>query len=455
MSPVLISFRRPYETIRALSMSIETDPLAGFRRLVNRRARQFPAQWVDSKQFVEKSEFSSTVARLLRLSQEKELPATVKDSLRAVFEQKQAQRVQDLDAESLMALTGFPPAKALRALCVFFELIAHPGSQWPVPMMSSEEIEQCVRQTANPFDLLLHADVASVLDLGAGDLSFAGELVDLYVPELQRQNRRLVLHCLDRLHPHSKLGGPLHPEQDRLRALQEKVGSSFAFFGNQDMFDLRNLDEYGKLAPRYTIATCWAPATPTFAYEPARLSQSVIAMDLRRTKGAFRKTRFQGESALEVQHGERTLLFPSWKFEIVGPLALLGLLARRGSLCVLGSVDAQVFWEMLAQLLENPRYRPQDQAFTTENLPEIFGEIYQALERLPIGDSINLAELGAIRRQLPLGSPPASASHSTSFRYVRISRGATFRGIPASSTARKFSAMAEEVPPWFLTLIPT
>lgn len=440
-------------------MSIETDPVAGFRRLVNRRARQFPTQWEDSKRFIEKSEFPSTITRLLRLSQEKELPATIKESLRRVFEQIQAQRVQDLDGESLKALTGFPPAKALRALCVFFELIAHPSSQWPVPMMSSAEIEQHIRQTANPFDLLLHTDVASVLDLGAGDLSFADELVDLYVPELQRQNRRLLLHCLDRLHPRSKLGGPLHPEQDRLRALQEKTGPSFAFYGNQDMFDLRNLDEHGKLAPRYAIATCWAPATPTFAYEPARLSQSVIAEDLHRTKGSFRQTQFQGESALEVQHGDRALLFPSWKFEIVGPLALLSLLARRGSLCVLGSVDAQVFWELLAQLLEDPRYRLQDRPFTSANLPGIFGEIYRALDRLPIGDSIDLADLGALRHQFPLAGPSTSANHSTnsstnSFRYIRISRGATFPGIPASSTARKFSSMAEEVPPWFLTLIP-
>jgi len=444
-----------YETPIVLSMSPETNPLDEFRRLINRRARQFPAQWEASKQLVGESAFPATVARLLYLSQKQDLPAAIKESLRGVFAQKHAQRVQDLDGELLKALTGFQPAKALRALCVFFELIAHPGSQWPVPMMSSEEIEQHIRYTANPFDLLLCAKEASVLDLGAGDLSFASELVERYVPELQRQNRQLVLHCLDRLDPHSKLGGPLHPERDKLRMLKERLGSTFSFFGNQDMFDLRNLDELGKLAPRYTIATCWAPATPTFAYEPTRLSQVVIAEDLSRTKGFFRHIRFRGESALEVQHGDRALLFPPWKFEIIGPLSLLGLLARRGSLCILGSVDAQVFWEFLAQLLDKPRYRPQDQPFTTANLPEIFGEIYRVLNRLPISDSVNLAELGALRRRLPLPGPSASANHSIdAFRYVRISRGATFPGIPASSTAKKFSAMTEEVPPWFLTLIP-
>jgi hypothetical protein len=114
-----------------------------------------------------------------------------------------------------------------------------------------------------------------------------------------------------------------------------------------------------------------------------------------------------------------------------------------------------VFWELLAQLLDDPRYRPPDQLFTTPNLPEVFGEIYERLERLLPGDSVSLAELGTLRRQLPLAGPSTGMDHSThAFRYVGIRRGATFPGIPASSTARKFSAMSEEFPPWFLTLIP-
>lgn len=436
-------------------MSAQTDPIAEFRNLVNRRARQSPTQWDHSRQLIEKDVFPSTLERLLRLCQEKELPSTIKEQLQRAFRQG-AQRVQDLEGGALKMLTGLPPTKALRALCIYFELIEHPGSQWPVPTMASEEIEQYIRRTDNPFDLLCQSDVASVLDLGAGDLSFASELVDRYLPELQQQNRTLVLHCLDRLHPDSKLGGALHPEQNRIRTLQEKLGPSFGFFGNQDMFDLRNLDDHGKLALRYTIVTCWAPATPTFAYEPTRLSERVIDEDLRRTKGSFRQTRFKGEPALEVQHGARALLFPSWKFEILGPLALLGLVAHRGSLCVLGAVDAQVFWEILAQLLEDSRYRPQDQPFTPAGLPKIFGEIYRALDELPLGNSISLADLGTLRSQLPaVLSLPETGRSAYSFRHIRIRRGATFPGIPASSTARKFSSMTEEAPPWFITLIPT
>ena len=203
------------------------------------------------------------------------------------------------------------------------------------------------------------------------------------------------------------------------------------------------------------MATCWAPATPTFAYEPSRLSPAVIHGELQRTKGAFRLTRFGKEPALEVLHGTRALLFPPWKFDVIGPLALLQLLAQRGSLVALGSVDDQVFWEILAQLLDNPRYRPQDEPFHAANLPAIFGEIYDQLTNLPIGASVVLADLGILRRQLPPADLSTSTDHSTGlFRYVRISRGATFPGMPASSTARKFSAMTEEVPPWLLTLVP-
>ena len=175
----------------------------------------------------------------------------------------------------------------------------------------------------SPFDVLLTTPVATVLDLGSGDLSFAGELVDHYLPLLLTRQRELVLHAVDRLDPRSKLGGPLHPGRERLAQLQGKEGLAFRFYGDQDMFDLGQLDEAGHLAARYTLVTCWAPATPTFAYEPTRLSETVIQEDLRRSKGAFRRIRYEGEPALEVQHGERALIFPAWKFDIRGPVALL------------------------------------------------------------------------------------------------------------------------------------
>ena len=436
-------------------MSAESFSLPEFRRLVSQRARQSSMQWEASRQLIEREEFSPTVARLLHRLQERDLPPVIKEPLVKIIDQPRAQRAQDLDGEGLKALTGFPPAKALRALCIFFDLVAAPGSQWATPAIASAEVEDLIRRTTNPFNLLHAVEPASLLDLGAGDLSFAGELAAHFGPEFRRKNRRLLIHCIDRLNPSSKLGAPLHPGQDRLRSLQQADSISFAFYGNQDMFDLRLLEERGLLANRYTIAACWAPATPTFAYDPGRLARPIMEEELRRSMGISRQIRYQGEQALEVLHGDRALLFPPWKFDIVGPRALLHLLATRGHLCVLGSVDNQVFWELLAQLLEDPRYRPQDRPFTAANLPEIFGDVYLALNRLPIGDSIDLAELGTLRQPPLAGESVSSPDHTLGiFRYVRISRGATFPGMPASNTARQFTAMVEEVAPWFLTLIP-
>jgi hypothetical protein len=432
---------------------MSSDPLAEFRRVVSVRARQFPRQWEASKKLLEETTFSSTITRLGDAVRGKDLPASVKERLLRLFEEHEPRRVQDLDGEALKSVTGFPPAKALRALAVFFELVPVAFSKWPVAHLSSDEVEEAVRPLKNPFDLLQRADVASVLEIGAGDLSFTEELVDLYASKVKE--RPFIIHCLDRLDPRSQLGGPLHVNQDRLQKLRQSENLSFSFFGNQNMFELEHLDAQGLLAPRYTIATCWAPATPTFAYEPARLSEAFIRNDLERTKGTFRQTRFGREDALEVRHAGRALLFPPWKFEIVGPLALLSLLARRGFLCVLGSVDAQVFWELLAQLLEEPRYRPPDFSFNSTDLPDIFGEVYHTLADLPIGGSINLADLAPLRgHYLQSDLPLSMGGVAGHFRYVRVSRGATFPGVPASSTARKFSSMTEEDPPWLVTLIP-
>jgi hypothetical protein len=215
-----------------------------------------------------------------------------------------------------------------------------------------------------------------------------------------------------------------------------------------------HLARTGMLATRYAISTCWAPATPTFAYEPTRLSTQVIQEQLRQTKGPFRQIRFDGEAALEVQHRDRRLLFPSWKFEIRGPLALMDLLARSGHLGVLGAVDSQVFWELLAQLLEEERYRPADQPFTAENLPRIFGEFYERLSGLRIGESLELSTCMSLRANLPRVLPGARIQEGYGFRSVMIRRGAVFPDMPASSTARRFSDMVEETPPWMITVVP-
>jgi hypothetical protein len=316
--------------------------------------------------------------------------------------------------------------------------------------LSPADIEQFVRSHPNPYNLLLTVKGASVLDLGAGDLSFAEELVSRYLPALEREQKKLVVHCIERLHPDSQLGGRLHADPARLERLWRRSGLEFKFWSGRDMFELPSLPESRS---RYTLVTCHAPATPTFAYEPSRLRPAVIEEHLRRTKGVFRKVRVNGEEALEVFHGGKSLLFPPWKFEIRGPLALFDLIARRGTLGLLAAVDREVFWELLAQLLEDSRVRPADVIFTAQNLSEIFGAVYGRLEKLPVGHSVILSELAELRREMPRVLPEGERKPYR-FRHIEIRRGAVFEGLPTSQTARLFTKMVEEVPPWMLILVP-
>ena len=218
---------------------------------------------------------------------------------------------------------------------------------------------------------------------------------------------------------------------------------------------MMDLSTHPHLLAQYTMVTCHAPATPTFAYEPTRLSQTTIRAYLTKTKGDYRTVRVRGEEALEVRHRGKALTFPHWKFAIQGPLALLNLAARRGALCVLAAIDDEVFWEILAQLVEDPGMRPTEVVFTPEVLPEVFGHVHHALASLKIGERCNLSDVSPLRQTLPAGANPRERKPGTHrFRFVEIRRGAVFPGMPAGGTARQFRHMSEEVPPWHLVLIP-
>lgn len=432
------------------------DPklLSEFRERLTRCREAKQDAWEASRNLVGQSKVQTTLKRLTAaIKASSSLPSSLRNQLIDVLREGTANRVQELPGERLRQLTGLPSTKAVRALCVLFGLAYQENSAAPVSAISAAQIEQFVRNCRNPFDLLREADVASLLDLGAGDLTFASELVEQYLPLLRKRQQDLIVHCIDRLRPTSKLGGPFHPDQDRLRSLiQPTRGLRFQFCEGQDMFDLNRIKA---LLPHYTIVTCHAPATPTFALEPSRLSQSIIEDHLRKTKGAFRKVCLEGEEALEVLHGGRTLLFPPWKFEIRGPLALLDLLSRLGKLCVLSAVDTEVFWELLSQLVADSRMRPLDIVFNPIITAELFGPLYATLSTLPIGQSMVLSELTKLRHDLPrvLEWPNALGRHYR-FQYIEVRRGAVFEGVPCSRTARLFKDMTEEPPPWFLVLVP-
>ncbi len=429
--------------------------LEEFRRMVMAARSADAEAWEASRRLVEPTQFPTTVRKLCEAVSESPWPSSVKDALTRVLCHGQITRSTELAGKSLKQLTGLPPTKGLRALCLLLNLVPQRPASSTAPSMSPSEVEALVRKHDNPFDLLLQAPAASVLDLGAGDLSFADELAAQYGPPLSRRGIPLVLHCIDRIDPSSRLGAPLHPDALRLASLRSNPHLHFRYIGDRDMFHLHELDRTQVLLPRYSMVTCWAPATPTFAYEPSRLSDSVIQADLRRTKGEFRTVHIERERALEVHHQGRYLLFPSWKFDIRGPLALLRLMAARGSLSVLGAIDSQVFWEVLAQLVEEPRARPADQLYTPEALAEAFGDVHRQLSRLPVGSALDLGDIIELRRIIPPAASAAPDKHDAlRFRHVRVRRGAFFHGMPASSTARMFDRMTEETPPWFLTLVP-
>jgi len=435
-------------------MTSHDQLLAAFRSQITRGLQHRDAEWETSRRLVEASQLVHTLHGLMERVRRSHLPEALQEAILTALNQGTAERIQDLPGQHLKALTGLPPSKALRALCVHFDVVQPLTPRWPVPSLDSDIVSAFLRDHTAPFDLLLTSSVASVLDLGAGDLSFAAELADQYGPPLHRQGRSLLLHCVDRLHPQSKLGGPLHPPQELVQALRSRADLSFRYLPDQDMCEFERLARTGKLAACYTIATCWAPATPTFAHEPTRLSPAIIQQQLTQSRGSFRQTRYGGESALEVQHRDRTLLFPPWKFEIRGPLALLSLIAQSSYLGVLGAVDNQVFWELLAQLLEDHRFRPKDEPFTSDNLPVIFGDLYGRLSALPVGESFDLSTGATLRTRLSHIVSDGTEQKTYRFRSVIIRRGAVFPGVPSSSTARRFKDMVEEAPPWMVVLVP-
>ncbi len=435
-------------------MGLDPQLLADFRNRLKRSRDANPHAWDFSRRLIAQAGARSMLKRLASAVEASSLPLPMREALLTGLRGGNAERIRDLPAQVLKECTGLTPTKAVRALCVEFGLTTDQAPSVPVSSMTPAEIEWFVRGCRNPYELLVASDVASLLDLGAGDLSFACELVEQYLPRLSEQQRKLTVHCIDRLQPGSSLGGILHAEEGRLEKLRQWTSPhlEFKFWGDQDMFEL---EQFKNIWPRYTMVTCHAPATPTFAYEPTRVSPSIIEQHLRRTKGEYRIVRAGGERALEVLHGGRELLFPPWKFEVRGPLALLDLLSRRGKLCVLSAVDTEVFWEVLSQLVADPAARPPDVVLSPALVAEQFGPLYARLSELQPGEACVLSEEAPLRQDLPrvLGTSGAGAAPYR-FRYAEVRRGTVFEGMPASRTARQFTNMKEEAPPWLLLLVP-
>lgn len=434
-------------------MGLDPSLLLGFRRNVQRSRQADHEAWEGSTRLVSQARLPETIRQLAQAIRASSLGDPLREELLfCLHEDLLLVRGSDRH-ERLKTLTGLPLSKAIRALSVHFGLASlRDDAEGPAPITSAQ-VEDLVRRFENPYDLLLHTPSPSVLDLGAGDLSFATELVERYAAGVRQAGATLTVHCIERLNPNSRWGSRLHADPQRLARLRNATpGLSFRFWPGEDMFALESLK--GR-RDHYTIAVCNAPATPTFAYEPTRLSARIIAAHLAQSKGHSRKVRLEGEEALEVVHRGRALLFPPWKFDVRGPLALLDLMANRAQLCLLAAVDGEVFWELLAQLLADEGVRPRDQPFTPDVIPEVFGPLHAQLSRLRLGDRVDLATLAALRQQIPRVLPRRRhLKPAFRFRYIEVRRGAEPSGIPAGSTAGLYKTMPEEAPPWFLSLVP-
>ncbi len=424
------------------------------RSRVKESRESYPHHWEASRKLMNQESLSTTLLALIQSIQEASLVPSLQKSLIEVVQQFGQQIKTRQMHQTLKEATGLPPSKAVRALIVWGVLAVGEKEKGAAEDLSGEELERRLREGRNPYDILLHSQSPSLLDIGAGDLTFEQELVDQYVPQLRSQNKMLMLHAFDRLAPGSRVGGVYHKNPDREGYLKSFSPEElkYQFWGGMDLEQFRQAKD---ALPRYTMCTCHAPANPTFAYEPSRVESALIIKHLQATRGHFHPGRFKGEAVLEVSHQEKILTFPPWKFNVIGPLALLRLMGLRGQVGVLSAIDDEVFWEILSQMLADDQFRPRNNIFTKDNIPEVFGEVYKELSSLAIGGRVDLSKIAELQDPMPFGAMPLDkTSISFKFRYVEIRRGAFWEGIPSSFTAKQFSQMREESTPWWILFIP-
>ena len=424
-----------------------------FRREIQNSRESYSHHWEASRKLLAPQSFSALLPVLIKSIEQAPLEPDIQQRLVGVLHQFDQQTKNHEVHQTLKELTGLPPSKAVRSLIVW-GILAVEEQQMNAAALSPKELENILRETENPYDVLLQSHSPSLLDIGAGDLSFEQELVEHYVPLLRAQSKPLVLHAFDRLAPGSQVGGIYHKNEERDCYLKSLVQAQvhYKFWGG---VDLQQFGHDKEVLPRYTMCTCHAPANPTFSFEPSRLEPDVITNQLQATRGQFNFSRLDGEKVLEVSHQGRTLTFPPWKFSIIGPLALLQTMGNRGQVGILSAIDDEVFWEILSQLIEDDAYRPLNQLFTQDNLATVFGDIYHELSSLPAGAKIDLSTLVTLRTQLPLQTATSGKrNRPINFRYVEIRRGAVWEGTPSSFTARQFSQMKEESTPWWIIFVP-
>ncbi|MEO5864460.1 MAG: hypothetical protein ABIQ79_05440, partial [Nitrospiraceae bacterium] len=122
-------------------MNSTAQVLADFRSQVTQLLQERDKEWEASRKLVEAKQLTATLKRLIEESHRVDLPLTVRDAIALALGNAEAERIQDLPGPRLKELTGLPPTKAVRALCVWFGVVEGPASPWPVTSRQSKEIE--------------------------------------------------------------------------------------------------------------------------------------------------------------------------------------------------------------------------------------------------------------------------------------------------------------------------
>src|SRR5437870_13769500 len=159
-------------------MPLDQQVLADFRRRLREAVENNREAWTASRQLVASDAADETLQRLHAAVAGSSLDRGIREELLRVLALAGRDGLQAISQEGLRELTGLNPTKAVRNLCLLLGVGAGAVDAGAVPSLAQEKVEAAVRGQDDPFDVLLEADVASVVDCGAGDLTFEEMVVE-------------------------------------------------------------------------------------------------------------------------------------------------------------------------------------------------------------------------------------------------------------------------------------
>jgi len=210
-------------------MALNQQAVTDFRKRLREVVETDREAWAASRRLVDPSLASGTIQRLEAAVAGSALDPGIREKLLLLLSQGREAGLKTIPSEALRELTGLNPTKAIRNLCLLLGVAGNEQAQDSGCAMTQEAVEGVVRGRENPFDVLLETESPSVVDCGAGDLTFEENLVGQYLSRLEQGGRDLILHAFDRLDPQARFGGLVQAEHDRLEKLRRHPSSHLKF----------------------------------------------------------------------------------------------------------------------------------------------------------------------------------------------------------------------------------